>query len=480
MRKPTSIISRFAALAVLTTAGCMTIHNAREAQKDFADLARDDYAPSVTNHLDLSACSLSQLVDFAMTNRPSVAKAALAVQDAYLALKSLRADAPLLSGTPWLAPKLSVSGGYSASSSSEHLEDLEVKTHGNASAALSLSLPIYDFGRHDAKVSAQCEAVLAAELELVDEGYDVFYEVSDAYFTLLEKGALLAVAQTNEYEYAVHLEQAEQRMEAGEAKKLDVTRARLDLAKAKEQTVNAQNDVDIAGAEFLKALGIDASHGKRRDVIDFPGDPLTFVMRGFPETDYTVQQAFDLARTNAPAMRLVRARLRGASDDVDYAIADLLPEITASASLNWTDPLWYWNWGVSGVQTIFQGFRKTTAVDRAVVALRQAAANVEESELSLSLDIEKSVAERDNAAKARETAAASLREAKDNLDTVREQYLVGDVDRVEYTDAVTDFVEAMGNRVSAFYKGQRAECAIFSLVGVYPVYEEKKLTEELK
>jgi len=464
--------------AVLVVSGCTAIRDAREAQRNYAGLGDDAYYVAVTNHIDLSTYTLSQLVDYAMTNRPTVVRYALAVEDARLALKQLRSQAPVISETPWLAPKLSVAGGYSAASESD--SHLRMETEGTAAGSVSLSIPLYDFGRHDAAVRKQCEAVLDSELNLVNEGYQVFYDVASSYFSLLESCALLAVAHTNETEFAAHLELATRRWEAGDATDVDVMRARLDLAQAKERIVTIQCDVDTCGAELLKALGVDASYGTRRAVIDFRGDPLNFVMRGFPETDYSVQDAFALARTNSPSMRIVRSRLRGASADVDYAVADLLPELTASASLNWSDPLWAWNWGVSAAQTLFTGFRKRTAVDRAVIALRQAAADVAEEELAISLNLEKAVALRDTSRKSMETAAVSLHEAKINLEQCRQQYLVGDVSRIEYTAAVNSYTTAMGKCISAFYQEQRAESAIFSLTGVYPVYEEKKLTEITK
>ena len=463
--------------AMASVAGCTTIWKARDAQREYESLARDDGCFIGTNRVDLSTYSLSQLVDFAMTNRPTMISAALAVEDARLALKQLRADAPLISETPWLSPHLSVNGGYSAASESAQLKDLSWRTEGRASASFNLSIPLYDFGRHDARVKAQCEAVLDAELRLVDTGYLVFYEVSDAYFTLLERCALVAVAQTNVVECQLHLEQVEKRLDAGEAMELDVLQARLALARANEKVVGAQLDQSSAFASFQKSVGLDSSFGSGSEVIEFTGDPLRFVIRGFPDTDYTVSEAFSLARTNAPIMRVARSRLRAASADVDYAIADLMPEISASVSLNWTDPVWYWRWGVSAVQSVFQGFRKTTAVDRAVIALRQAAASVEEEELSISVSLEMSVAARDAALKAQETASASLREARNNLEAVRLQYQVGDVSQVEYSAAVSAYVESMGARISAFYLKQRAESAVFSLIGIYPVYEEKRLME---
>ena len=466
--------------AVVSVSGCMTIRNARDAQAEYEDLGRDDCAAKPAEKLDLSAYSLSQLVDFAITNRPSIVRRSLEVEDARLALRQACADAPLISETPWLSPRLSVDGGYSAGSESVRFEDLSWKTEGGVSAAVNLSIPIYDFGRHSATMRAREESVVDAELQLIGEGFSVFNEVSDAYFSVLEKCALLSVALTNELEYAMHLEQIEKRLEAGDAKELDLSRARLDLAQAKEGVVSAQADVVTAGAELQRALGIDASRGTCAGIVGYPADPLAFLQRGFPDSDFSVETAFDFARTNSPSMRACRSRLRAASADVDYAIADLMPEISASVSLNWTDPAWYWHWGVSAVQSLFQGFRKTTAVDRAVNALRRSAQDVESGELELSLALEKAIAARDTAKKAQDTAEASLKASRDNLDLIREQFAVGDVTRVEYAEAVSAFAQATGNRISAFYRRQRAECALFPLVGVYPVYDEMKLMEEVK
>ena len=88
------------------------------------------------------------------------------------------------------------------------------------------------------------------------------------------------------------------------------------------------------------------------------------------------------------------------------------------------------------------------------------------------------MAARDNAREARRTAGDSLRTARENLDLVRRQYELGEANRVDFTEALSDYIEAMGARVSAFYRGQRAEAALFALTGMYPVYDEKNLTEE--
>ena len=460
---------------VLVLSGCMTVYRAQEAQQRLANKG-SGVRTEDTGRLDLSDYSLKELVDFALTNRPSMVSAALAVADARLALREIAADAPLVSYSPWTSPHLALSGGYAESSTPG--SPIKWKTSGNASAGLSLDILIYDFGRNCARASAQVERVIAAEQDFVRTGYEVFDEVSSAYFDLMERDALLAVAITNETEFALHLQEAEDRLAAGEAMKLDVTRAKSNLYQAREEVIVASNSVITAGATLMKALGVDVSRGTRDEVYPASGNALRSVMRGFARTSYGVDSAFDLARTNAPSMAVARARLRAASRQVDYAIADLMPSVSAQVGISWADPLWVWHWGVDAAQSLFTGFRKTTAVDRAVVAMEGAAADVDEAEQKLSLDLETAIAVRDNAMKKLETARMTVVQAREDLSLVKQQYQEGEASRVDFTASVSSYAQALGNRISAFYTGQRAEAALFAIIGRVPEYAEEEVHEK--
>ena len=461
-------------LGILILSGCGTIFKAYEAQQSVKNKA--DGVNGERAKLDLSDYSLKELVQFAMTNRPTMVSAALAVADARLTLREIAADAPLVSYSPWTSPHLALSGGYAESSTPD--TPINWRTEGNASAGLSLDILIYDFGRNCARASAQVERVIAAEHDFVRTGYAVFNEVAAAYFDLMESDALLAVAITNQTEFALHLQEAEDRLAAGEAMKLDVTRAKSNLYQAREEVIVASNTVVTAGAALMKALGVDVARGTRDEVYPSSGNTLASVMRGFARTDYGVDPAFDLARTNAPAMVIARARLRAASRQVDYAIADLMPSVSAQIGINWADPLWVWHWGIDAAQSIFVGFRKVTAVDRAVVALEAAATDVDEAEQQLSLDLETAIAVRDNAAKKLETARMTVEQAREDLGLVKQQYQEGEASRVDFTEAVTSYARALGNRISAFYTGQRAEAALFAIIGRMPEYREEEVKEK--
>lgn len=455
--------------------GCGTIRAARDAQERLAPRGTDQEAATwVSPVVNLQGCPLRALVEFALENRPSMLSAVLDMKDARLALKDLASDAPIASATPWNAAGVTGSFGYSESSPSAHFEDLDHTRRGKPSGTLSLDLLIWDFGRNAAQVRAQAERVVAAEQNCIQQGYAVFDDVASCYFTLLRNEALLEVAHTNLAEHVDHLKQAELKLELGEAKDLDVLKSRLDLAKSRQELVAASNDLVTAGANLMAAMGIDASTGDATSVLGTRIGGLDRVLRALPDSKATAVEAFDFACTNAPAMQIARAKLRSASADVDYAVANMMPSVSASLSLNWTDPLWYWRWGVDAVQSLFTGFRRTTAVDRARLALEAEAAAVDHEEQQLSKDLELAIAERDNAAEALRTAVVYVKQAKENLDTVKAQYEVGDVSRVDFTDAVSDYTKALGERITAFYRGQIAEANLFHLMGLPPDYIEER------
>ena len=93
---------------------------------------------------------------------------------------------------------------------------------------------------------------------------------------------------------------------------------------------------------------------------------------------------------------------------------------------------------------------------------------MDEAEQSLSRDLAVAVATRDNASQSLETARVEVEQAKENLETVIEQYRLGEASRVDFTDAAGSYASAMGARVKAFYAGEIAEAALIRLTGSVP------------
>ncbi len=457
-----------AAAVLAAVAGCDTVKRARTAQKAMAAATNDVPADVSTTlpRVNLLGAKFVDLVAFAMTNRPSLEIARLAVSNATLSVIEATSDREL---------QMSLAGGYSQSTANSDSHFSWHQRRGKGTADISFDILLVDFGRIDARERQAREDLVAAQRDLEEAEFKVFAEVAETYFLLLRNDALLEVAHTNEHQYAEHLRQAEQLHEAGEAQKLDVLKARVDLSDAKLGTINASNDVMTAGAEFLRALGLQADRANRADVLRVAKDTFAASAKHeLPITHFRAEDCLMMARTNAPSLRALRARLRAASAEVDYAVADLMPKLSLSSAFSFTDPTWNWSWGFSAIQTVLDGYRKRTAVDHAVVEMEAARIAVDEAEQTLSRDLAVAVATRDNARQSLETARVEVEQAKENLQTVIEQYKLGEASRVDFTDAAGSYASALGARVKAFYAGEIAEAALIRLTGTVPPREEKQ------
>ena len=447
--------------AGLLVGGCETVCRARRAQASVAAATNDVVAAgqAVRPNPGLRGSDLFGYVAFAATNRPSLVSARLAVSNALLELASVTSDRAL---------QMSLSGGYSQATHNSGPHFSGHQRRGKGTGEVSVDLLIYDWGRIDAREHRARENLVAAQRDLADAELGVFDEVAQAYFAVLRNDALLEVARTNEFMLAEHLRQAESLFDAGEAKKLDVLKARVDLSDAHMDTITASNDVVTAGAEFLRALGLSGTGLERADVLEPVPDCLDLGRAVFAETTAPAEESLDLARTNAPSLMVLRAKLRAASAQVDYAIADLLPEITFSSALSFVDPTWNWSWGFRAVQSLLDGYRRRTAVDQAVVAMNQAWAAVETAEQKLAYDLSVATAARDRARESLETARIEVEQARENYENVEMQYRVGDASRLDFTDAAGKLTAALGARVKAFFGGACAEAELIRLTGRIP------------
>ena len=451
-----------AAAVLVAMAGCDTIQRARMAQKAVA-AATNDVPAAVSSPLprvNLLGAKFIDFVEFAMTNRPALEAARLAVSNAALSVIEATSDREL---------QMNLAGGFSQATANSGSHFSWHQRRGKGSADITFDLLLVDCGRVDARERQAREELVAAQRDLEDAEFKVFAEVAETYFVLLRNDALLEVAHTNEHQYAEHLRQAEQLYEAGEAQKLDVLKARVDLSDARLGTINASNNVLTASAEFLRALGLQADRASRADVLHVAKDTFAAsAKRELPVTRFHAEDGLQLARTNAPSLRALRARLRAASAEVDYAVADLLPKLSLSSAFSFVDPAWNWSWGFSAIQTVLDGWRKRTAVDHAMVSMGVARLAVEEAEQTLSRDLAVAVATRDNARQSLETARVEVEQARENLETVIAQYRLGEASRVDFTDAAGSYAAALGARVKAFYAGEIAESALIRLTGMVP------------
>ena len=455
-----------AAAVLALVSACSTIERARRIQEASVRDGSTNAAAVVSRpvggvpppFLDTGRGAPADYVSYALSNRPDVVAAQLSADSALIAVD-------VAGSGRW--PQISGRTGYSRSTGNRKPGG-DWRTEGVWAGSVDLDLMICDFGKISAQERAAVENWLAAAEDCADAKLAAAFDVRSCYFDWLRAEAMVAVAQTNEMQYAEHLRQALGRFEVGDVRKLDVTQARLNHSNAGLALLTASNAVSSASAKLMKSMGVSAAFVPASAGIGLDRPPFRL-----PATDMDARAALDLARTNAPSLRVRRALVRAASARVDYAVADLFPTISVGTGFTFSNPDFpaTWNWSFAGniAGSIFQGFRKKRAVDAAVVDLLAARALLADAEQSLAAEIAIAVADRDTARRALATARLIVREAAENLDVVTEEYRVGEASSIDFLDAVAQHTAALGDRVKAFYVEQTAEAKLARLVGLIPL-----------
>ena len=446
----TKLISRYGLVLLLTVlCGCKTVKNARQVQASGDRLPGETTLTAEQAGLTQGrALTLALLEQIAREHHPSLLQARQAIESARLQCKMTRSSR---------LPQISASGAYNRSTQNSWGRSTRSEMRGSWSGSLGLDLLLYDFGRLDAEEKQVIEALLAAEEQLRDAELEVTYNVRAAFFEHHRSDHLLRVALESVQQYAEHLEEARIMTEVGTRRKYDVTKAEVDLGNARLDVVTASNNLVVAHAELNRALGLAEN----------PAYSLADAQ--LPIVQKNATALMDLARGNAPSLAVLRARERAASAYVDQTIAELYPELSLGANADLSGRnfpfAWNYSWGLSLVQNIFDGHRKTARIDEAVTQLRIARSKVADAEQTLFLDLVSTVAQMESARKRTDIARLTEQQSQDNLDIVNEQYRVGISSAIERTDAQVAVTKAKADVIRACYDEQAADARLARLIG---------------
>lgn len=433
----------FLLLAVgLLAVGCTTVRDAREAQRE-KDIPREmSFGPRL---------SLAEAERISLDRHPAMITATQNVVSAEIALHQAGVN---------LRPALSASASYGGATTGSSETDWHFDSSRETfSVGASLTWVLYDFGRTDA---SQRQA--AAELIGACENYratvvDRVYQIRTVYFDYAKALAQRTVAEENLAQYVRLQEQAELRMRIGSGRKYDVTKAKAERATAAFDLVVASNTVVTSRAALLNQLSVvDAQ----------PFMPEETVLKD-PPTDMIL--LLSVAATNQPAIQISKTRVEAASKGIDYAVADLYPQLKISASpeyaRNASETLGI-SWGVSILQDLFKGWQKQDNIKTAVAAYRQAKADLVLKEQQMIADATTSVADYLSAREAVAVAVEMEALSKENLDLVQEQFNVGygAITILDVTDAQVAYTKARVSSISSRFACEKSKARIYSVIGI--------------
>ncbi len=187
------------------------------------------------------------------------------------------------------------------------------------SASISIEQPIFRGFRTVSEMKAAEESFLAAEKNLQEREQSVFFDVAEAYVSVLKSRALIALQEKNRDLLGQERDAVQARFDAGDLTQTDVQQTEARYADALARLAAAQSAFGENMAVFEELTGF------------FPPDTMTM-----PEPSFNFPQseeALVLAAAQAnPTMAAMRHEHLAAQSDIGAVRSDLYPQVTAFAS----------------------------------------------------------------------------------------------------------------------------------------------------
>jgi outer membrane protein len=261
------------------------------------------------------------------------------------------------------------------------------------------------------------------------------------------------------------LQTAQDEFKAGTGTRLDVAQANVQLARARQALLVAQNDRQNAALALLNAIGADES----RDVVIADTPPV-------PTTVPAITTSLASARMQRPELRQAEEQERAAKLTVDAARARLLPTVSfdfeGDMSGNHTDDL-HWTRRVAanlGVPLFHADINANIA--RAKVQLHDAQTRRTQLERDVEQDVRRSLMTLQNAESRVGVATENVQVAEEALTVARDRRAAGygspvEVDRAQdaYRQAHEDLIAAQADAAAAQFDYEHATGAIRTYFG---------------
>jgi len=438
------------AMALLLSAGCHTVQRARDVQNP-AGMQPGERTVRVAElqHDTNALLTVGDAVRLAITNSPIVFQARANLLVAESQLQETRAN---------YLPQVTGSAGYDRTKNYIPSK----KAVNIYSTGVSLSQDLLSFGRKDAALRQAKALREAAEAQLQSAINTATYSARIAFFDLLRAQDLLEIAIENVHEFDVHLAQVRVMANLGTRIRYDITKAEVDLGNARLAALTASNTLLTARATLGRTLGLTE---------ELPCQLATPVA-ALPPIPEDRETLYLRGRRSNPDLTALQCLADAASAGVDFAIADLYPDLSFNAGVNWSGtggapfPLGRnWSFGPSLDWSLFNGWRKTSAVDVAAAELQINRAQIADREQQLFQDLITALTQVQTARTQSEVAEIVVCSARESLDLVNARYRVGLATSVERTDAEVAVAQARAQQVQAQHDELAAKALILLNIG---------------
>jgi len=324
------------------------------------------------------------------------------------------------------------------------------------SATLSLSLPIYQFGRGRLAIEAQKETVLATREALVGVEQQVLLRAVQAYMNVRRDADFVNLSHNNVRLITEELRAARDRFEVGEITRTDVSLAEARLASARANLAAREGGFQVSREEYRAAVG------------HYPVN--LSVPPAAPSTAATLEAAQAVARGNHPDLK--RAQRDVTVTELNLAATErrMLPSVDLSADATLIeDSPENGSIALRIAGPIYQGGQLKSLQRQAMAQRDSARAAILLTGQSVQQNVGNAWANRAVSHAQIQASDREIRASRAAWEGVREEARLGARTTLDVLNAEQDLLDARSNLVAAQSDSQVAAYALLSAMGLLTV-----------
>ena len=286
-----------------------------------------------------------------------------------------------------------------------------------------------------------------AEIKRKEARRDVAFQVTEAYYRLLEAKSMAAVAEKSVDQVTAQVKRARTFFERGAVARNDVLRAELGLAASQQRLIQANGVVSLARGRLATLMG--RSPDSEVDPVDIAGEPTS---RPLLPVGQAEQQAVDTRFE----IKEIAAHIQQADAGVRMAKSKMVPQVNAvanytraSASLVGLPKSWFI--GATASWDIWEGGSTYYGIDDSKAQLAQAVAARRKAEDAVRLDARNAHVGVTTSAEAIEVAKQAVEQAEENFRIEQKRYESASNTSFDVLDAETQLTTARGQHQGALY-----------------------------
>ncbi len=412
-------------------------------------------APTIAPVAVVDTVTLDEAVARALEVNPQVVQASTALGTAEYATRQAYAS---------MLPSLSFSSGASASSSQRYdpQTNIQLTNQSNSySAGLSSNMDLFAGGRNLAQVRSARASESAAEATLTARRFDVALSAKTAFFAVLRAEDLIELTKQQIEQAEAQQLAARQRLQAGQATRSDVLRARLQVRNAQQAWLQAETQRRTAMYALGQAAGITgAVEAARPEQLE----PQPLALSGAAMRELVLAQA--------PTVLSAEANLNVARSGLSQARAQWVPTLGLSGGYNWANSdaalaggRTSWSTSVRLSYPLFNGLQREAAVDRANAQVTLATAQAEDASRAVVTEVERLLASVQLAEQQLALLQESVAVAGEDYRVQKERYDHGAGTILDLVSSQIALTQAENDLINARYDYLLAKSELESLIG---------------